>query len=61
MRVCIGVGGIKVCVIAKLCQNVCVSFYTIFLEYHRASVRHSGCMNELAFARIMMCSCECEI
>ena len=28
------------------------SFYTISSEYHRASIRHLGCMTVLAYARI---------
>ena len=56
MRVCIRMGGIKARVIAKLCQKVCGSFYTISFEYSRASTRHLGCMNELAYAGIIMWS-----
>ena len=30
------------------CQKVGESFYTIPFEYHRASIRHLGCMDVLA-------------
>ena len=43
----------KVCVIAKLSfQKVSESFYTKSFEYHRASIRHFGHLNVLAYARI---------
>ena len=34
-------------------QKVSESFYTMSFEYHRASIRHLGCMNVLAYARII--------
>ena len=36
----------------EVCQKVSDSFYTIYFECHRASIRHLGCMNALADVRI---------
>ena len=36
---------------------LCKSFYTISFEYHRASIRHLGGMNVLAYARIFGSAC----
>ena len=37
---------------ANVFQKVSESFYTISFEYYRAGIRHLGCMNVLAYARI---------
>ena len=37
---------------ARVCQKVSESFYTISFEYHRAGIRHLGCMTVLAYAHI---------
>ena len=34
-------------------RKVSESFYTMSFEYHRASIRNLGCMNVLAYARII--------
>ena len=48
----IGVGVMKVCVIAKLHQKVSESFYAISFEYCGVSTCHLGCMNVLAYVRM---------
>ena len=40
------------CFTANVCQKISESFYTISFEYHRAAIRHLGCMTVLAYARI---------
>ena len=40
-----------------MCQKAIENFQTISFEYHRASVRHLGCINVLAYARV--CSVVC--
>ena len=40
-----------------MCQKASESFQTVSFGYHRASVRHLGCMNVLAYASV--CSLVC--
>ena len=45
----------KVCVITKyVCQKISESFYTMSFEYHRANIRHLGCINVLACMCVYM-------
>ena len=48
-------GGVRVCVVAEVCQKVWESFYTVSFEYHRVSMRHIVCTNVLVY--IYACAC----
>ena len=53
IRVYTWVGGMKVCLIAKLrLSEGKREFYTISFEHYRASIRHLLCMNVLTYAYI---------
>lgn len=47
-------GGVRVCVVAEVCQKVWESFYTVSFEYHRVSMRHIVCTNVLVYIYMRM-------